>query len=97
MTQVLAHCHWQPDRAAHPTLLILHGLEGSSDAHYMKGIAEKAFMRGFNALRLNQRNCGETDHLSEGLYHSGLAEDPRGVLRQLAETDGLRRFAVAGY
>ncbi len=97
VTQVLAHCHWQRDRAAHPTLLILHGLEGSSDAHYMKGIAEKAFVRGFNALRLNQRNCGETDHLSEGLYHSGLAEDPLGVLRQLAETDGLRRFAVAGY
>lgn len=97
VTQVLAHCHWQPDRAARPTLLILHGLEGSSHAHYMKGIAEKAFKRGFNALRLNQRNCGETDHLSEGLYHSGLAEDPRGVMRQLAETDGLRRFAVAGY
>jgi hypothetical protein len=97
VTQVLAHCHWQPDRAARPTLLILHGLEGSSHAHYMKGIAEKAFTRGFNALRLNQRNCGETDHLSEGLYHSGLAEDPRGVMRQLAETDGLRRFAVAGY
>jgi len=56
---------WQPEPRACPTVLLLHGLEGSSDARYMKGIAEKAFRRGFNAVRLNQRNCGETDHLSE--------------------------------
>ena len=29
-TRVLAHCHWQADRGAHPALLALHGLEGSS-------------------------------------------------------------------
>jgi len=97
VTTVMARCHWQPDRAACPTVLLLHGLEGSSDARYMKGIADKAYRRGFNALRLNQRNCGETDHLSEGLYHSGLAEDPRGVIRELIEHDGLRSLAVAGY
>ena len=57
-TRVLAHCHWQPEPAAHPTLVVLHGLEGSSDAHYMRGIADKAFRRGFNVVRLNQRNCG---------------------------------------
>ena len=33
--RVLAQCHWQPERRAHPALLTLHGLEGSSDAHYM--------------------------------------------------------------
>ena len=40
-TQVLAHCHWQPDRAARPTLIALHGLEGSSDAHYMRGLVDQ--------------------------------------------------------
>ena len=30
--RVLGKCHWQPDRKETPTLLILHGLEGSSDA-----------------------------------------------------------------
>ncbi|MCK7478777.1 MAG: hypothetical protein M0C28_16425 [Candidatus Moduliflexus flocculans] len=34
------------DPAARPTLVTLHGLEGSSDAHYMRGIADKAFRRG---------------------------------------------------
>ena len=42
-TQVLAHCYWQPDRHTRPTILALHGLEGSSSAHYMRGIADKAF------------------------------------------------------
>ena len=95
--RVLAHCNWQPDRAAAPTLLALHGLEGSSEAHYMRGLADKAFARGFNVVRLNQRNCGGTEHLSRGLYHSGLTADPRFVLNELHAKDGLGTFAVAGY
>ena len=95
--RVLAHCSWQPDRRSQPTLLILHGLEGSSEAHYMRGMADKAFAAGFNVLRLNQRNCGGTEHLSRGLYHSGLTADPLAVLHELRERDGLSRFAVAGY
>src|SRR5918995_1351442 len=96
-TRVMARCHWQTDAPSHPTLLLLHGLEASSDAHYMRGIAAKAWRRGFNVVRLNQRNCGGTEHLSRGLYHSGLTADPRFVLTELIERDGLSRFAVAGY
>ena len=48
-------------------------------------------------MRLNQRNCGGTEHLSRGLYHSGLTHDPRFVLSELRDTDGLTRFGVAGY
>jgi len=96
-TRVLARCHWQRDRREHPTLLLLHGLEGSADAHYMRGIADKAWTRGFNVVRLNQRNCGGTEHLAEGVYHSGLTSDPMAVLRELIEQDGLDAIAVAGY
>ena len=95
--RVLAHCHWQRDRRAHATLIALHGLEGSSDAHYMRGIAEKAWARGFNVVRLNQRNCGGTEHLSAGLYHSGLTADPLFVMRELLDTDRLPSIAFAGY
>ena len=95
--RVLAHCNWQPDRKSAPTLLALHGLEGSSEAHYMRGLAAKAFAAGFNVVRLNQRNCGGTEHLSRGLYHSGLTADPLFVLEELRGRDGLTKFAVAGY
>jgi predicted alpha/beta-fold hydrolase len=95
--RVLAHCHWQRDRQQHLTLVALHGLEGSSEAHYMRGIAAKAWARGFNVVRLNQRNCGGTEHLCAGLYHSGLTADPLFVLRELIERDRLPRVAFAGY
>ena len=95
--RVLAHCHWHADPAKHPALLLLHGLEGSSSAHYMSGIADKAFAAGWNVVRLNQRNCGETEHLSRGLYHSGLTNDPLFVLRELVTVDRIGAVAVAGY
>src|SRR6476620_9873270 len=66
--RVAADCHWHTDRWGRPTLLTLHGLNGSSDAHYMKGVAAKAFARGMNVVRLNQRNSGDTEHLSAGLF-----------------------------
>jgi uncharacterized protein len=96
-TQVLAHAYWQAERHHHPTLLALHGLEGSSEAHYMRGLAHKALRAGFNAVLLNQRNCGGTEHLGPGLYHSGLMEDAAFVIRELARTDRLDRFVAAGY
>jgi predicted alpha/beta-fold hydrolase len=95
--RVLAHCHWQPEPWRHPTLIALHGLNGSSDAHYMKGMALKAFAGGMNVVRLNQRNCGGTEHLSAGLFHSGLTTDARHLIEELIAVDGLDRIAVAGY
>ena len=96
-TRVLAHCHWQPQRSRHPALIALHGLEGSSAAHYVQGMADKAFARGFNVIRLNQRNCGGTEHLSAGLYHSGLTHDADAVLREIVARDGVAQVVVAGY
>ena len=96
-TRVVAQCHWHADPWDRPTILALHGLNGSSESHYMKGIAAKAFVRGMNVVRLNQRNCGHTEHLSAGLFHSGLTEDARHVVEELSAVDGLRFIAVAGY
>jgi predicted alpha/beta-fold hydrolase len=78
-------------------VILLHGLNGSSNAHYMRGIAAKAFAGGMNVLRLNQRNCGQTEHLSSGLFHSGLTADARHVIEELTEVDGITAIAVAGY
>jgi predicted alpha/beta-fold hydrolase len=96
-SRVVADCHWQPEPWRAPTLIALHGLNGSSDAHYMKGLAAKAFACGMNALRLNQRNCGGTEHLAAGLFHSGLTADAAHVIDELMRVDGLPAIAVAGY
>ena len=96
-TEVLARCYWQADRSSRHTLLALHGLEGSSEVHYMRGMADKAWRAGWNAVLLNQRNCGGTEHLTPSLYHSGLTADPRAVILSLAKSDGLGRFGIVGY
>ena len=95
-TRVLAHGYWQSDRHTRPTLVALHGLEGSSDGHYMRGMAFQAWQRGWNAVLLNHRNCGGTEHLTPTLYHSGLTHDAFAVIRELA-AEGLPHFGVAGY
>jgi predicted alpha/beta-fold hydrolase len=95
--RVVAECHWQTRPWERPTLLALHGLNGSSQAHYMRGLASKAFARGMNVVRLNQRNCGGTEHLSRGLFHSGLTADAARVIDELTHVDGIRSIAVSGY
>ncbi|MFZ0212113.1 MAG: alpha/beta fold hydrolase [Candidatus Acidiferrales bacterium] len=96
-TRVRADCHWQREPSRHPTLVLLHGLEGSSDSGYMLGSADKAFGAGFNVLRLNQRNCGGTEELTPTLYNSGLSVDIRAVIHSLIEEDGLPEIFAAGF
>ena len=50
-TQVLCHCHWQTDRRAALTVIVVHGLEGSTDSQYMRGIAEKGMAAGMNVVK----------------------------------------------
>lgn len=95
--QVLCHCHWQIERESTLTLMIVHGLEGSSDSQYVIGAGTKAWDRGWNVVRMNVRNCGGTEGLTPTLYHSGLSNDIRRVVESLVEQDGLKHFAIAGY
>ena len=97
-SQLLAHCHWQPGkRKDAPVIVIVHGLEGSSDANYVRGIAEKAFHRGFHVVRMNQRNCGGTEAMTPTLYNSGMSADYRAVLEELSNGDGFEQIFFAGY
>jgi hypothetical protein len=94
---VLCRCHWQPERQSALTVILLHGLEGSSESHYMMGIAEKGMAAGMNVIRMNQRTCGGTHRLAATLYHSGRSDDIKAVARHLIENDGITRFALAGF
>lgn len=96
-SQVLGFCHWQPRRSTAHTVVLLHGLEGCSESQYMQGFAAKAYRAGMNVIRLNQRNCCETEHLTPTLYNSGLSGDIRAVLMELAEKDGLEQLWAVGW
>ena len=98
-SRVLCHCHWQPApvRASRLTVILVHGLEGSSDSRYMRGIAALAFAAGMNVVRMNMRNCGGTDALTPTLYHSGRSGDVGAVIRHFTGRFGLLRVALVGY
>lgn len=98
-SRVLCHCSWQPEpvRAGRLTLVLVHGLEGSSDSRYMRGIAARAWVAGCNVVRMNMRNCGGTDHLTPTLYNSSLSGDVRAVVTHFAVQHGLERVALVGY
>jgi predicted alpha/beta-fold hydrolase len=95
--KVLCHCHWQSGRVKPLTILIVHGLEGSSESAYMLGIAQKGLAAGLNVVRMNQRNCGGTDNISSTLYHSGLSQDVAAVARNLIEQDHISALALVGF
>ena len=97
-TSVLLKCRWQESPRAAPTVLLLHGLEGSTDSLYVLGTAQKAYRRGFNVVGMNMRNCGGTEHLATTLYHSGMTEDIRRVLlEELAGRQGLSEIFLTGF
>ena len=98
-SQVLCECHWQPlpERASRPTVIVLHGLEGSAHSQYVVGNANKLWQAGCNVVRMNMRNCGGTERLTPTLYHSGLSGDVERVMRFFVETYALQSVSLIGY
>jgi predicted alpha/beta-fold hydrolase len=105
-SRVLCECHWQPPavRSSRHTVLLLHGLEGSSHSQYVIGNANKLWRAGCNVVRMNMRNCGPRSYkhidpqkLTPTLYHSGLSADVDHVLRHFLTTQSLPSISLIGY
>ena len=80
--QILIHSQ-RPDSAPSAEIILVHGLEGSSDAGYARSLAQAGLEAGFAVHRYNMRSCGGTEHLSgKTLYHSGQTGDLLAVIRQ---------------
>jgi uncharacterized protein len=77
--------------------IILHGWEGSAESLYILSLAQQLFERGFEAVRLNLRDHGETHHLNRDLFHSCRLSDVIGALRALQELFPGRPLSLAGF
>lgn len=87
-SKILAYCHWQPGtRRDVPVMVIVHGLEGSSESNCVHGIAEKVFHRGYHVVRANQRSCPDTEACSRKLYNAGMSSDYRAIVEELSNND----------
>ncbi len=78
-------------------VLIVHGLEGSVESSYVKGVCEKALNIGFSVCRINLRNCGDTLHLARGLYNAGMSEDIAAVAADLKRRFAFEKIFLSGF
>jgi len=72
-----------PEGPCRGDIVLVHGLEGSGAAGYVRGLSGAALRAGFAAHRFHMRTCGGTERLSHTLYHAGLTSDLAEVLRGL--------------
>lgn len=80
-----------------PLVLILHGLEGSSDSSYVRGLVNVLQHRRMQCVVMHFRGCsGEPNRLPR-TYHSGESTDLDQVIRWLAHHYPQRALAVVGY
>jgi len=79
--QVLV-CSQRPSGTPRGEIVMVHGLEGSGDAGYIRSLGTAALRAGFAAHRFHMRTCGGTEHLCRTLYHAGLTGDLLAVLRE---------------
>jgi predicted alpha/beta-fold hydrolase len=78
-------------------VLLVHGWEGSADSLYMLSIAQQLFACGFDVLRLNLRDHGETHHLNRELFHSCRLPEVVGAIAALQRHYPGTALRLAGF
>jgi uncharacterized protein len=77
-------------------VIISHGLEGSTDRAYIKGMAKLFFVNGFDALAWNYRGCGSEMNKNLRFYHSGATDDLGNVISH-ADALGYSEINLIGF
>src|SRR6201996_6563158 len=85
-----------PNSTGRPAV-ILHGWEGSAQSLYILSLSQQLFDRGYEVLRLNMRDHGETHHLNPELFHSCRLSDVVGALRAIQGVYPGQELRLAGF
>jgi predicted alpha/beta-fold hydrolase len=94
--RLLVRATWQPRHAEQkPTLLVVHGLCGTSEGSYGLSIGQLAYALGWNVARMNLRGAGSGFSMCARPYNAGADSDVLAVLEFLARRT--RSIAVAGF
>lgn len=80
-----------------PIVIILHGLEGSIDSAYAKGMLNAIQCQGWRGVFMHFRCCsGEPNRLSR-MYHSGETGDIETVVNALSQREPETPMAAIGF
>ncbi|HEU4628751.1 MAG TPA: hydrolase [Gemmatimonadaceae bacterium] len=77
-------------------LVLLHGLEGGTQSHYVHGTLDQARRRGWHADLLVFRSCGPEPNRARRFYHSGETEDLSLVVDRLVAERPREALVLAG-
>jgi predicted alpha/beta-fold hydrolase len=87
----------QPPNFNGKPVVVLHGWEGSAESLYILSLSQQLFERGFEVVRLNLRDHGETHHLNRDLFHSCRLSDVVGALQALQKLHPGTAWRLAGF
>lgn len=77
--------------------VLLHGWEGSAKSLYVLSLAQTLYEQGFDVVRLNLRDHGDTHHLNRDLFHSCRLPEVVGAVRRLQYLFPTHRLTLAGF
>ena len=77
--------------------VLLHGWEGSSDSLYVLSLGQFLLERGFDVVRLNLRDHGDSHHLNPGIFHSCRLAEVVGAVRSLQALYPARGLNLVGF
>lgn len=78
-------------------IIALHGLEGSSDSNYIKGIIRIFNENKWDGVAMNFRGCsGEPNFMRRG-YHSGETTDLDFVLNKITKEYNYEKIVIIGF
>ena len=80
-----------------PTVLLLHGLEGSSRAKYILGMFQQSILRGWRSVGLNFRSCSGEINKQKRFYHSGETSDLNWIVNQLIHRFSGSSLLIVGF
>ncbi|GGE72086.1 alpha/beta hydrolase [Shewanella carassii] len=80
-----------------PLLVILHGLEGSADSHYIRRLLRECQKRGLAAVVHHHRGCSGEDNRLARSYHSGDTADISHSLQTLKQRYPHSPLLAVGY
>jgi len=77
--------------------IITHGLEGSAQRMYVKGMAQLFSHKGFDVLAWNCRSCSEEMNRTFKLYHHGDVEDITHVVNHAIKSGAYEKVVLIGF
>jgi len=80
-----------------PIVVVFHGLMGSIDSPYARGILKQIHQRGWRGLFVHFRSCSGEPNRKDRFYHSGDTADMAFVIQELQRREPEASIAAVGY